>query len=175
MTLFLHTKDFYYPKKMKTCLFFIFFFLQGQEEECVFNQKSRGLKSHLPPAWGHLHPGSTLRHTYTTLRSRRGSSWGRKSHPLGRAWQVLFPSPQCHRQSMIILSSKYKIHLTNAICAKKLKIFMSKQLFKNLLKTWQGIIQPFKWRLWNHMKNTQNVLQAQENEDSELHLWWQYT
>lgn len=40
MTLFLHTKDFYYPKKMKTC-----FFARAEGKVCVQSAKQRNEKS----------------------------------------------------------------------------------------------------------------------------------
>lgn len=123
MTHFLHTKDFYYPKKMKTC-----FFTRTGERTCVQSEKQRLEKS----------PATCLRPSPPRLHSELcpapscvpGGVLGREESPdpLGRAWKLLSCSSQCHPQRMDHMTPKYQIYLPNAICAPKWKILIKHSL-----------------------------------------------
>lgn len=95
MTLFLHTKDFYYHKKMKTC-----FLTRTGGRMCVQSEKQRLEKS----------PATCLRPSLPGLYSElclvpscvpRRALGGKESHdPLWRAWQFLSCLSQCHGDTM---------------------------------------------------------------------------
>lgn len=93
-------------------------FHKDREEECVFSQRSRGLKSHLLPVSGHLYPGSILSCAEYHLHPPKGSWWERKPWFPVKSLAVsllLVPMPLTEDGHMV---SKYNIYLPNAVCAK---------------------------------------------------------
>lgn len=128
---------------------------------CVQSEKQRLKKSPatcLGPSPPGLHSEPCLHHPVflqgLLVRKKAPRPWvapGRSSSPLPNAIDRGWSSgPQ---------NIKYTLQMPYVPRIERF-LWVNSSLFKNLLKTWQGIIQPFKWRLWNHMKNTQNVLQA---------------
>lgn len=129
MTLFLHTKDFHYPKKMKMCLF-----TRAGERMCLQSEEP----------WLEKSPAICLRPSLLRLHSElfparfyilRGDSGGEESHDhLSKAWQFLFSTPQCHPQKMVRCTASQNIkHTAQMPCILRTEDFYG-QIFKSIWK-----------------------------------------